>query len=259
MARTVKQLATLSGVSVRTLHYYDEVGLLPPAYVGSNGYRYYEDEQLLRLQQILFYRELGFGLGDIQAFLDNPDFDKIRALESHRASLQADIARQRRLIATVDKTLHHLKTNTPMASEDYFAGFDPQEQERHEKALIDRCGDDMKTSIAASKARVKHWTKPKWTKTMQDFAAICQDFVTLMERGLSADSSESLAVAGRHFAWLSQFWTPNRTTYKGHAQFILDSELRNAYTSHHCNLPEYAALAIEAYADSHLDDAPPDA
>ena len=90
MAYTVTKLAKISGVSVRTLHWYDEVGLLKPAYYGSNGYRYYEEEQLLILQQILFFRELGFELKQIQKILGRSDFDKIAALSSHRKVLQKE-------------------------------------------------------------------------------------------------------------------------------------------------------------------------
>src|SRR5215204_7006340 len=98
MAYTVKQVARMSGVSVRTLHFYDEVGLLKPAYVGANGYRFYEEAQLLTLQQILFYRELGFELKQIKRILGRSDFDKVAALQSHRKLLQKSLAQTRTLI-----------------------------------------------------------------------------------------------------------------------------------------------------------------
>src|ERR1700730_4682473 len=104
MAYTVTKLAKISGVSVRTLHWYDEVGLLKPAYYGSNGYRYYEEEQLLILQQILFFRELGFELKQIRRVLGRSDFDKMVALSSHRQVLQTNIEKTRKLIKTIDKT-----------------------------------------------------------------------------------------------------------------------------------------------------------
>src|SRR5689334_2313491 len=109
MAYTVKKLAAMSGVSVRTLHWYDEVGLLKPAYHGANGYRYYEEAQLLKLQQILFYRELGFELKQIKRILSRSDFDKVNALESHRKVLRKNLSRTRKLIETIDKTIGHLK------------------------------------------------------------------------------------------------------------------------------------------------------
>src|SRR6201996_256305 len=102
---TVKQLAAISGVTVRTLHHYDEVGLLKPASVGANGYRYYGQDELLRLQQILFHRELGFALEEIGQVLDAPDFDRAAALRAHKARLAAERRRYGRLMRTIDETL----------------------------------------------------------------------------------------------------------------------------------------------------------
>src|SRR6478736_6650179 len=123
MAYTVKQLAAMSGVSVRTLHFYDERGLLKPAYHGANGYRFYEEAQLLMLQQILFYRELGFELKQIKGILDRADFEKVAALQSHRKVLQENLARTLTLIETIDNTVQHLKGTKKMKSEEMFAGF----------------------------------------------------------------------------------------------------------------------------------------
>ncbi len=123
MAYTVKQLAAMSGVSVRTLHFYDETGLLKPAWHGANGYRFYEEPQLLTLQQILFYRELGFELKQIGTILGRADFEKVAALQSHRETLQKNLARTRTLIETIDKTIKHLKGTEKMKSEEMFLGF----------------------------------------------------------------------------------------------------------------------------------------
>src|SRR6478609_419008 len=103
MAYTVKQVAAMSGVSVRSLHFYDEVGLLKPAYHGANGYKFYEEPQLLTLQQILFYRELGFELKQIQQILGQAEFEIVAALQSHRRVLQTNLSRTRLLIETIDK------------------------------------------------------------------------------------------------------------------------------------------------------------
>ncbi|MGH7971279.1 MAG: MerR family transcriptional regulator [Limisphaerales bacterium] len=123
MAYTVNKVSVLSGVSVRTLHFYDETGLLKPAYVGANGYRYYEEPQLLTLQQILFYRELGFELKQIRRILGRADFEKIAALHSHRKVLEKNLARTRTLMETIDKTVQHLKGVKKMKSQEMFAGF----------------------------------------------------------------------------------------------------------------------------------------
>ncbi len=123
MAYTVKQVARISGVSVRTLHFYDETGLLKPARQGANGYRFYEEPQLLTLQQILFYRELGFELKQIKGILGRADFEKVAALQSHRKVLEKNLARTRTLIETIDKTIRHLKGTKKMKSEEMFLGF----------------------------------------------------------------------------------------------------------------------------------------
>jgi len=123
MAYTVKKVAAMSGVSVRTLHFYDESGLLKPAHYGANGYRFYEEPQLLTLQQILFYRELGFELKQIKRVLRQAKFEKVAALESHRKVLQKNLMRTRTLIETIDKTIKHLKGTQKMKSEEMFAGF----------------------------------------------------------------------------------------------------------------------------------------
>jgi DNA-binding transcriptional MerR regulator/quercetin dioxygenase-like cupin family protein len=123
MGLTVKQLAALSGVSVRTLHFYDETGLLKPAYVGSNGYRFYEEPQFLMLQQILFYRELELELKQIKQVLNQTDLEKIDVLRSHRNILQEKLTRTKILIETIDKTISHVNGERTMTTEEMFAGF----------------------------------------------------------------------------------------------------------------------------------------
>jgi len=123
MAYTVKQLAVMSGVTVRTLHFYDEMALLKPAYSKANGYRIYEEPQLLMLQQILFYRELGFELKRIKEILSQRKFEKVAALKSHRRVLEKNATRTRTLIDTIDKTIGHLKGAKKMKGEELFMGF----------------------------------------------------------------------------------------------------------------------------------------
>src|SRR4029078_3278488 len=123
MIYTVNKLAKLSGVIVRTLHFYDEIGLLKPAYYGDNNYRYYEEEQLLMLQQILFYRELNFSLNDIQKIISSDDFNKIDALISHKQILAQNLDRTKKLIKTIDQTIARLRGKITMRDEELFAGF----------------------------------------------------------------------------------------------------------------------------------------
>jgi len=244
----VKQVAKLSGVSVRTLHHYDEIGLLKPARIGANGYRFYGEAELLTLQQILFYRELGFELSQIKKLLPGGDAEKVAALRSHRKALTQHLARGEQLIRTIDKTIAHLTGKKEMKSKEMFAGFDPKEQARHEKYLVERFGEPMKKRIAESKAKVKDWTKADWERSGERFHGICAELVAALKRGLPAESPEVQELIGRHYQWLKQFWTPTRESYAGHAQLIVDSELRKAYEAHHPELPEFVAMAIERFA-----------
>ena len=141
MAYTIKQLADLAGVSVRTLHYYDEIGLLAPGAYGENGYRYYDADALLRLQQILFFRELDFRLDEIKAILDRPDFDVRRALETHRVALEEKSARLKQLIETVDKTISRLKGESKMSDQELFGGFDEEKQAQYTEEARKRWGE----------------------------------------------------------------------------------------------------------------------
>src|SRR5436190_4424109 len=109
MAYTVKKLSELSGVTIRTLYFYEEIGLLKPAYYGSNGYRYYEEKELLQLQQILFFKELGFTLKQIQKVVGKSDFDQLAALHSHKKALSKEWEKIGLLLKTIDKTINHLK------------------------------------------------------------------------------------------------------------------------------------------------------
>ena len=125
MSYSVKQLAQMSGVSVRTLHWYDKKGLLTPSFVGENGYRYYHEDRLLRLQQNSFFtKSLVFGLDQILSLLDREDFDNVKALSQHRWTLLEEISRKKRLIATIEKTISHLQGEQKMEEKGLYKGFD---------------------------------------------------------------------------------------------------------------------------------------
>jgi DNA-binding transcriptional MerR regulator len=124
MKYTIKQMADLAGVTTRTLRYYDEVELLTPVEIGENGYRYYDNGNLLQLQQIMFYRELDVPVKDIQFILSRPDHQVLSALENQRQQLQQKIARLIKLVETIDHTMMTMKGEWIMRDEDYFEGFD---------------------------------------------------------------------------------------------------------------------------------------
>ena len=122
MNYTVNQLAKLSGVTARMLRFYDTIGLLKPAFVAESGYRYYQEKELLVLQQILFFRELGFELKQIQAILKQSDFDRQAALRSHKEILKKKIEHLQTLMVTIDKTINHIQGKQPMNGKELFCG-----------------------------------------------------------------------------------------------------------------------------------------
>lgn len=252
MAYTVKELAKISGVSIRTLHWYDEIGLLQPAYTGGNGYRYYEHEQLLLLQQILFFRELGFELKQIKKILGRSDFDQMVALSSHREVLQKQIVRTKKLVKTIDKTLKHLKGEIKMKDQEMYLGFSREIQAEYEKQIIDRFGQQGKTAIEESKKNIEHWSKADWKEVKEQFAKICRDLVSCIKNNVSFEDKEVQKIIAKHFAWLSKFWTPTKETYAQHGKFIEESELRKAYEEYHPHLPQYICRAIEYFAQHSL-------
>ena len=133
MSYTIKEFADLAGVTTRALRYYDEIGLLGPSEIGENGYRYYNHESLLLLQQIMFFRELDVPLKEIQWILNLPEFNLVDALEEHRVTLMARAKRLNTLIETVDQTLATLQGEWTMSEKDYFEGFDETKYEEEVK------------------------------------------------------------------------------------------------------------------------------
>lgn len=252
MQYTVKDLAKLSGVSIRTLHYYDEIGLLKPICYGQNGYRYYGKNELLKLQQILFFRELGLELKKIMKILDRSDFDKITALQSHKKVLKQTIDRTHDLITTIDKTIKHLKGINTMKEEELYFGFNKEKQKAYEQELIERFGEEARTTIKESHQKVKSWSKENWNASGQEFASICKDLTNMLENAKEPDSEEVQTIIARHYAWIKQFWTPTRDSYIGHGQFIQESDLSKAYEAYHSDLPKFVAKAIEVFAINNL-------
>ena len=200
---TVKQLSKLAGVTPRTLHHYDAIGLLKPSRVGDNGYRYYAEESLLRLQQILFYRELGIPLEDIKKIMGRRDFDVLGALRSHKDALNKQVRRLNRLIQTVDNTINHLKGNVIMNEQSYFEGFSEEEQEKY--ALEAEQLYDAE-SVRESNRKWKAYSAAKKEAIMAEGKAVYMDMIAAMPKG--AASKDVQAIVERWRSHLEYFWTP---------------------------------------------------
>ena len=252
---TVKEVAKLSGVTVRTLHHYDQVGLLKPAQVGENGYRYYGREELLRLQQILFHRELELPLEAIADVLDRPDFDRLDALKRQRKTLSQKAARYRKLIQTLDRTLAALEGEAQMKDEDLYKGFAPEKQAQYEAQLIDRFGDHARTSIEASKTAMKKWSKADWERQGGEYAEVEAGMGKALADGLPADSEAVRALIRRHHAWVGVMWSrrPSREAYAGLGQLYTDHpDFHARYEAIQPGLAEYLAEAMRSFAEREL-------
>lgn len=248
---TVKQLADASGVSIRTLHHYDAIGVLKPARVGENGYRYYGREELLRLQQILFHRELGFSLEETAEALSTEGFDRIAALKAHRSRLEGQSRRLTQLMGTIDETLAALIEDTEMNPKAMYRGFDPEKQAAYEKELVDRHGPAMQGHIDHAKAGMKTWNQTDFDALQAEFEAIEGAMAEALGQGLPPDSDRVHGLMSRHHAAISRSW--NRTApaaaFAGLGDMYLDDDrFRAHYDDRAKGLAEYMTAAMKAYA-----------
>lgn len=251
MAYTVNKLAKISGVSIRTLHFYDEIGLLKPAYYGDNHYRYYEEEQLLILQQILFFRELGFQLNEIKRIINSHDFDKIAALESHKQVLEKNLNQVQELIKTIDKTIAHLRGTETMKLEEVFHGFNAEKQKIYEDFLVDNgVSQDV---INKSKDKIKDWTKEQWMEAKHAGDKVHTDLVDAINNNLSPSSVEVQKIIKRHYTWTTNFWTPTRETYIGLSQlYCSHPDFIKFYNDIHPELLRFLMEAMKIFAENEL-------
>jgi DNA-binding transcriptional MerR regulator len=243
MKYTVKQLADQAGVSTRTLHYYDEIGLLAPTSLGENGYRYYGEAAVLRLQQILFYRELDLNLNEIRAILDRPDFDVLEALRTHRQALKHRAERLDGLIHTIDKTIRHMKGQLDMSAQELFEGFDEAKQKEYEKEASRRWGE------ATVKASVRKWnsyTAEEKARIMDEGGAIYRDLLGLMDR--QPGEAEVQRVVARWHQHLRYFYEPTPEILLGLAQaYVEEPAFAAFYAKMHPDLAMFLRQAIEHY------------
>jgi DNA-binding transcriptional MerR regulator len=246
MAYTVKQVSDLAGVSIRTLHYYDEIGLLKPASHGENGYRYYDEQALLRLQQILFFRELDFSLNEIKTIMDQSDFDLLHALQAHRQSLEHQTARLSRLMSTIDKTILHLKGQVEMSTPELFEGFDDETQKRYEQEASRRWGDQH---VKESRRRWNNYSAQQKAQIMAEGKTIYLDLLNYI--GQDPASAQVQQVIARWHQHLRHFYEPSKEILLGLAQgYSQDPDFRAFFERMHPDLPEFLRPAIERYCQN---------
>lgn len=175
---------------------------MKPAYVGENGYRYYGEKELLLLQQILFFRNLGFELKKIREIIKKNDFDRIAALHSHRKMLMRELEKMRELIETIDNTIEHLQGRKKMKDNQFFKGFNSLKQKEYEKHLVDSKRHTT-VELKTRRKRLEKWQPEDWEKVETDWEALLKDYVHAIEKG--AHAPLALACVRRHLQYLQIF------------------------------------------------------
>ncbi len=251
MDRSIQDIARLAGTTSRTLRHYDDIGLLHPSRIGTNGYRYYDDAALVRLQRILLLRELGVGLPQIAEVLDRHT-DETDALTTHLALLRQEQDRLARQIASVEHTITALRGGeTPMA-ENMFDGFD---HTQYKDEVEERWGKD---AYARSDAWWRSKSAAEKAQWQERVSQLSNDWKDAAAQGLAPDSAEAQALAERHDAWLTSIpGTPagDGGDLKAYVTGLGDMYVADPRFGKNYGGVEGATFvrdALRAYADSHL-------
>ncbi|HEX7712445.1 MAG TPA: MerR family transcriptional regulator [Bacillota bacterium] len=230
MEYTVHKLSKLAGVSTRTLRYYDEIGLLAPAKINTSGYRLYGRDEVDRLQQILFYRELGVGLEKIKQIITAPSFDRNNALREHREQLLEKRRQLDLLIATIDKTIATTEGRITMSDQEKFEGFKQNLIDENER----KYGTEIRTKygnevVDKSNAKVKGMSQADYEEVTKLAQEILDTLKAAMKTGDPAGPLAQKA-ADLHRRWLSFYWDGyTKEAHAGVAQMYVDDERFKAY------------------------------
>ncbi len=230
MEYTVNKLARMSGVSGRTLRYYDEIGLLKPARINSSGYRIYGQKEVDLLQQILFYRELDVSLEEIMEIIYQPEFNRIVALKNHYEKLKKKRARLDKIMATVEKTIANIEGEIDMQDEEKFEGFKKKliedNEKKYGKEIREKYGDD---TIDASNAKLRGMSQ----KDFDRMTKLGEEIFELLEKAYATGdptSPEAQKLAEKHKEWLMYSWTSySKEAHAGLAEMYVADERFTAY------------------------------
>lgn len=248
---TVNELASLAGVSVRTLHHYDEIGLLRPAFTGDNRYRYYGEDELLRLQQILIHRELGMTLAEIGALLDAPGFDKVDALQRQRERLEEQAKRYAGMVRTIDRTIARLKGERKMKDAELYSGIvSPEKQIEYEAWLVSRYGPQMQAEIENSRRAMGDLTEEERAVRMGELKAVEDGLAEGLRRGVPPQALALDPLIERHRSWVAASWGRDCSpeAYAGLADMYDHPDFRARYEAIETGFADYVIAAMKAWA-----------
>ncbi|QQZ08948.1 MerR family transcriptional regulator [Heyndrickxia vini] len=248
MEYTVQKLARLAGVSTRTLRYYDEIGILKPARMNTSGYRIYGQNEVDRLQQILFYRELGIELESIKNIMNTPGFDGTKALKDHREKLLEKRKQLDVLIENVNKTICLKEGRIEMTDQEKFEGFKKkmieENEEKYGEEIRNKYGNE---TIDQSNAKLMNMTQDQYERFTKLEKQVIE---TLVEAFATGDPSSELAqkTADLHKQWLTYTWKEySKEAHAGLAQMYVDDERFKSYYEKQPGMTEFLRDAIHIY------------
>ncbi len=253
MEYTVNKLASISGVSTRTLRYYDEIDLLKPAKIRPNGYRIYGRTEVDKLQQILFYREMGVSLEEIKRLLSESDYDQAKALTSHLESLMRKKDQLETLIETVHKTIRSMKGEIEMKDHEKFEGFKQKLVDENEgkygNEVRSKYGDE---AVDASNAKVMNMSKDQYDQAQGLNAEINETLAAAMATGDPAGELAQRACE-LHKKWLCLFWEDGKYTKEAHRNlglmYVADERFKAYYDSVGEGAAEFLSKALNIYCE----------
>ena len=250
MGYSVGRVAGLAGVSIRTLHHYDEVGLLVPGGRSAAGYRVYEKRDIERLQRILFYRELGFTLKEIAAIVDDPRTTDIGHLERQRKLLDERIRRLRAMVAAIDREMEARKMDIDLTPEERLEVFGDFVPEDHAEEARERWGDT--DAYRESRRRVSNYTKEDWLEIRAEHEEISAKLAVLFRSGAAPESEEARTAAEEHRQHISRwFYDCGYEIHLGLTEmYIADERFRANYDSLAEGLSEFIRDAARANAEA---------
>ena len=246
MKMQINEFAKLTGVSVRTLHYYDEIGLIKPALVDAqNGYRFYDENSLLRMQEILFYRELDFPLKSILEILSSPDYDKQKALAEQRKLLELKKERLERIIDALDGATKGKVTMTAFDNSDYETA-----RKQYEVEAKERWGETEAYKEHAEKTA--KYTKDKWQAVNDGLMVIFAKFAECMNNEHTADSDETQALVKELQNYITEnYYTCTKDILAGLGQmYVADERFKANINKNGDGTAEFVSQAIEYYTNN---------
>jgi MerR family transcriptional regulator, thiopeptide resistance regulator len=246
---TVGEVAELAGVTVRTLHHYDRIGLLAPGERAANGYRRYEAADLERLHRILSYRELGLGLDDIARLLDDPEIDPLAHLRRQAELLQERIARLEEMLAAVQTMMEAQQMDIRLTPEDRFELFGDFDPSQYAEEVEERWGGT--DAYAESRRRAARYTKDDWRRIVDESGAIERGFVDALAAGEPPEGPRAMDLAERHRRHISRwFYDCGPAMHRGLAEmYVADARFRAHYEQQAAGLAQYVHDAMLANAD----------